>query len=116
MAAARYELDPYERKVWASGDRVIWSQFEESNPRHRSSRYVSKAAVGALAQQRGTVCVTCYRTREVWRSRERAVRFYTEAVLACEGAERDRYVNVLMALQAGEKYAHDTYDYTDGEW
>ena len=47
------------------------------------------------------VIITCYRTTET-RTRADAIRFYTEGVLACEGAECDRYADILSALMAGE--------------
>ena len=47
------------------------------------------------------VTITCYRTTET-RTRSDAIHFYTEGVLTCEGAERDRYADILSALIAGE--------------
>ena len=47
------------------------------------------------------VTIICYRTTET-RNRSDAIRFYTEGVIACEGAERDRYADILSALIAGE--------------
>lgn len=55
------------------------------------------------------VIVVCYGSRQIWKSRKDAIAFYTEGVTACEGSERDRYVNVLMELMCGRKIC------TDGE-
>lgn len=47
------------------------------------------------------VTITCYRTTET-RTRSDAIGFYYACVLTCEGAERDRYADILSALIAGE--------------
>ena len=53
-------------------------------------------------------CVTvCYNQATVWQSRELAAEFYLEAMLACEGCERDRYTDVLLDLMAGKSVCHD---------
>lgn len=50
----------------------------------------------------GIVMITCYHRTEVT-TRSAAIRKYTDGVIACEGAERDRYANILSALLAGER-------------
>ena len=55
----------------------------------------------------GECVVVCYNQAEVWRSRLEASAFYLEAMCACEGAERDRYTEVLLDLMAGKDVCHD---------
>ena len=50
---------------------------------------------------KNTVKVICYGQEEVWNSRSEAIAFYMEGVAACEGSERDRYMNVYMDLCEG---------------
>lgn len=57
------------------------------------------------------VFITCYNTREGWASKKMAEQFYTEAAFSCEGAERDRYMEVLEQLFAGRIEVFDTPDY-----
>lgn len=53
------------------------------------------------------VLVTCYGKTNEFPSREAAEDFYWQCVEASEGAERDRYVNILIALRKGQKIVHD---------
>lgn len=55
----------------------------------------------------GEVVVVCYNQAEVWQNREMAAAFYLEAMCACEGAERDRYTEVLLDIMAGKDICHD---------
>lgn len=52
------------------------------------------------------VIVVCYRQREHW-DRQKAIAFYEEGMFACEGAEADRYKEVVRQLKAGRKVACD---------
>lgn len=52
------------------------------------------------------VIVVCYNEREHW-DREKAIAFYEEGMFACEGAEADRYKEVVHQLKAGRKVACD---------
>ena len=52
------------------------------------------------------VAVTCYGQTKVW-ERKDALEFYLEAMAFCEGAERDRYVNIYYQLASGAKEAFD---------
>lgn len=53
-------------------------------------------------------CVTvCYNQATVWQSRGMAAEFYLEAMTMCEGAERDRYTEVLLDIMAGMPVCHD---------
>ena len=55
----------------------------------------------------GEVVVVCYNQAEVWKSREMAAAYYLEAMCACEGAEKERYTDVLLDLMAGKTVCHD---------
>ena len=52
------------------------------------------------------VIVVCYNEREHW-DREKAIAFYEEGMFCCEGAEADRYKEVVRQLKAGRKVACD---------
>lgn len=52
------------------------------------------------------VIVVCYKQREHW-DRQKAIAFYEEGMFACEGAEADRYKEVVRQLKAGRKVACD---------
>lgn len=45
--------------------------------------------------------------------RKEAIDFYEEAVIGCEGSERDRYMNVLMDLYSGKDYCTDEEEYDE---
>ena len=45
--------------------------------------------------------IVCYNQVEYWGKRKNAEKFYENAVFATEGAERDRYVNILRDLRNG---------------
>lgn len=51
--------------------------------------------------------VHCYDTPEVWFKRLQAKKFYQEGVWACEGSERDRYLNIVYDLKHGRRVATD---------
>lgn len=55
------------------------------------------------------VKITCYRTTKEM-ERADAIRFYQECVMMSEGAERNRYVNVLIGLLSGAKEVSDEYE------
>lgn len=67
---------------------------------------LSVEVLAPLAKQ-GECVVLCYNGAEVWQSRELAAEFYLEAMCACEGAERERYTNVLLDIMAGKTLCHD---------
>ena len=52
------------------------------------------------------VKITCYRQTKIM-ERVEAIRFYREGVNACEGSERDRYMNILLGLIDGLKEVSD---------
>lgn len=55
----------------------------------------------------GPVTVCCYAFIERWNNRDNAIRFYAEAIVATEGAERDRYVAVMEDLVSGKDICTD---------
>lgn len=77
--------------------------------------YDPKKYVGYLRVARkyypNAVIVVCYNEADVWGSRAEAKKFYMSGVYACEGAERDRYMNVVCDLEDGKDVALDTWDY-----
>lgn len=52
------------------------------------------------------VRVTCYGETKTW-ERKDALEFFKGGILCCEGAERDRYVNIYFQLLDGAKEAYD---------
>ena len=50
--------------------------------------------------KRKIITITYGRERE-WDSRKEAMDFFWEGVLSCDGAERDRYLNVYNELKNG---------------
>lgn len=54
-----------------------------------------------------SVTIICYGDTDVWPSRQEAIDFYTHGVFVCDGAERERYMNVLLDLYAGLKICTD---------
>ena len=55
------------------------------------------------------VVTVCYGERKEWDTRDEALRFFKEGMACSEGSERERYTNIVLALEAGEKEALD-YD------
>lgn len=53
------------------------------------------------------VVVRCYYTRELYRNREEAMKFYLGCMCASEGSECDRYSNIYSDLRAGKSFADD---------
>lgn len=54
------------------------------------------------------VKITCYRKTEVM-DRKEAIKFYKECAEWSEGAERERYVNILLGLMSGLREVSDEY-------
>ena len=55
------------------------------------------------------VVVVCYNKAELWGSRRDARNFYSEGIRYSEGAERDRYVNIICDLEDGRDVALDEW-------
>lgn len=54
-----------------------------------------------------TVKTICYGREEIWDSREEAIMFFLECMASSEGAERERYLNILVKLKSNEKVCAD---------
>ena len=54
-----------------------------------------------------TVKTICYGREVIWDSREKAIIFFLECMASSEGAERERYLNILVKLKSGEKVCVD---------
>ena len=48
------------------------------------------------------VTIKCYGTTKTY-ERQKALDKFFEGMMMCEGAERDRYTNIFIALKCGEK-------------
>lgn len=53
------------------------------------------------------VVTICYGKAEQWNSREEAENFYHRAMMMCEGAEQERYLNIYCALKEGNMVCGD---------
>ena len=93
--------------VMGSNDGIFWCRNEAGEEISLPSVIVGEYAE-VLEKQ---VFITCYNKREGWASRKMAEEFYMEAAFACEGAERDRYMEVLYQLSEGRSEVFDTPDY-----
>jgi len=63
-----------------------------------------------MAKKDRPVTITCYGKTETWDSRKKARAFYWEGVRCCEGAERDRYMNIVMGIDDGLDEVTDPED------
>ena len=57
-----------------------------------------------------SVTVITYGQKQIWDSRAEAIVFYLEGMMNCEGAERDRYTNIYLALISGASVYSDEPD------
>ena len=51
--------------------------------------------------------IVCYNRIEKWHSRKNALRFFRDCARNCEGAERDRYIEIVWDLEDGLIRCHD---------
>lgn len=54
-----------------------------------------------------TVKTICYGKEKTWDSVKEATIFFLECMASSEGAERERYLNILVKLKSGEKVCTD---------
>ena len=54
------------------------------------------------------VTTICYGQKQEWDDRWEAVDFFKEGVIACDGAEKERYTNILLKLLVGETECSDS--------
>lgn len=57
------------------------------------------------------ITTICYGHMDKWKSRAEAVKYFYECALCSEGAEKERYVNIMMALMGGSNFATDGSSY-----
>lgn len=53
------------------------------------------------------VTTICYGKKQIWNNRNEAEDFYLDCMANSEGAERDRYVNIYIALKKGNEICTD---------
>lgn len=53
------------------------------------------------------ITTICYGHIDKWQDRAEAVKYFYECALASEGAEKERYVNIMMELMGGSNFATD---------
>ena len=53
------------------------------------------------------ITVICYGSKHTYTSKAAALRTYKEGVLACEGAEAERYEGIVQQLKAGFTTCYD---------
>lgn len=53
------------------------------------------------------ITIICYNQIEYWNSRKNAIDFFEGAARACEGCERDRYLNIYWDLKDGLDICQD---------
>lgn len=63
--------------------------------------------VGREYRSEDMIITVCYGTQKTWESREEAMSFFLEAMMSCDGSEKDRYCNIYMKLQLGLNYCTD---------
>ncbi|MBQ7211108.1 MAG: hypothetical protein IJS19_00335 [Muribaculaceae bacterium] len=59
-----------------------------------------------MSKKADIVTILCYGEEEKL-PRQKAIAKYMEGVRECEGAERDRYMNILIGLFDGQTYCTD---------
>ena len=55
------------------------------------------------------VVITCYNKTEMW-IRKDALKYFKECERACEGSERERYMNIVDQLEDGKVVCSDLVD------
>lgn len=56
------------------------------------------------------ITTICYGQVDTWAKKEDAIKYFMEAADCSEGAERDRYMNIILDLLYGEEVATDGVD------
>ena len=64
-------------------------------------------ALNPTAMARKNIKVVCYNQIETWHSRRNALAFFRDCARNCEGAERDRYINIVWDLEDKKTICHD---------
>lgn len=53
------------------------------------------------------ITTVCYGKERTWKTREEAMSFFLEGMMASEGSEQERYCNIYIKLQRGLVYCTD---------
>ena len=53
------------------------------------------------------IITVCYGKEDSWESRTAAEHFFLQAMIASDGSERERYVNIYIKLKMGMTYCTD---------
>ena len=53
------------------------------------------------------IVTVCYGKEDSWESRIAAEHFFLQAIIASDGSERERYVNIYIKLKMGMAYCTD---------
>ena len=61
-----------------------------------------------MTKQKEIIKVICYGQEEIYTDRKKAMKFYRECADNSEGAERERYVNILFDLMDGKTLCTDS--------
>lgn len=56
------------------------------------------------------VTIYCYRQKDVMKRGE-AIDFYFEAMVYCDGSERERYTNIYQQLMMGFRICKDDFEF-----
>lgn len=59
---------------------------------------VVKASDITPSQKSSVVYVECGGKIEIWKTRAKAMKFYLEGMICCDGSERDRYADIYCQL------------------
>ena len=62
---------------------------------------------GYYVKNYNMITVTCYNKKHTFPTAAKAKKFFWECAECSEGAERDRYMNILIQLRRGKKECHD---------
>ena len=63
-----------------------------------------------MRKSKGVICI-CYNKEHTFSSRKKAEAFFKDCAYNSEGAERDRYIEILMQLDEGRAICFDTPDH-----
>lgn len=61
-----------------------------------------------------TIITICYGKVEKWESKDDAIKSFMEGMVYCDGAEQERYANIVSALIRGSTVAWDGYEVPEG--
>ena len=80
------------------------TRLKGSSTASASRSWMARNSKGELKM----VTTICYNTARTWRSREEAIEFFKGGIVNSDGAEKNRYINILMDLLEGKYVATDS--------